>query len=185
MSTAVIGRQTSGTIKGSTLSRRRGETLPKASRPTGKGKVALVAGAGGIIGHAVAHELMNLGWSVRGLGRRSVPGIPSIAADLTDPKATAAALAGAKDTTHVFYAALSPDPHLSTEAERNAAMLAALLDGLKKAKAPLERVVIYQGFKIYGIHLGARVRTPARESDPAAYAPEHLSRAGATASGTR
>ena len=26
--------------------------------------------------------------------------------------------------------------------------------------------MIYQGFKIYGIHLGAKVRTPARESDP-------------------
>jgi hypothetical protein len=26
--------------------------------------------------------------------------------------------------------------------------------------------VIYQGFKIYGIHLGAKVRTPARASDP-------------------
>jgi hypothetical protein len=41
-----------------------------------------------------------------------------------------------------------------------------LLDGLEAAAAPLRRVVIYQGFKIYGIHLGAKVRTPARASDP-------------------
>jgi nucleoside-diphosphate-sugar epimerase len=136
------------------------------SQNDGNGNVALVAGVGGIIGHALAHELKDRGWRVRGLARRAVDGIPSIAADLTDRKATAAAVAGAKDTTHVFYAALSPDPLLSTEAERNAGMLAALLDGLRDVGAPLKRVVIYQGFKIYGIHLGAHVRTPARESDP-------------------
>jgi nucleoside-diphosphate-sugar epimerase len=66
----------------------------------------------------------------------------------------------------VFYAALAPDPDLATEAARNAAMLGNLLDGLEAAGAPLQRVIIYQGFKIYGIHLGAKVPTPARESDP-------------------
>jgi uncharacterized protein YbjT (DUF2867 family) len=43
---------------------------------------ALVAGAGGIIGNAVAHELMRSDWRVRALGRRSVEGVPSIQADL-------------------------------------------------------------------------------------------------------
>ena len=131
-------------------------------------RVALVAGAGGIIGHAVAHELQHGGWKVRGLARRAADGMTSITADLTDAKSTAAALAQqAADTTHLFYAALSPDPDLAVEAERNGRMLGNLLDGLEAAGAPLERVVIYQGFKIYGIHLGAKVRTPARESDPA------------------
>ena len=128
--------------------------------------VALVAGAGGIIGHAAAHELLRQGWRVRGLGRRPVEGLPSIAADLADAAAMAEALRGAADTTHLFYAALSPDPDLAAEAERNGRMLGNLLDGLEAAGAPLRRVVIYQGFKIYGIHLGAKVRTPARESDP-------------------
>src|SRR4051812_47309559 len=45
---------------------------------------ALIAGAGGIIGNAVAHELMRSGWTVRALGRRPVAGVPSIQADLTD-----------------------------------------------------------------------------------------------------
>ena len=128
--------------------------------------VALVAGAGGIIGNAVAHELVRQGWKVRGLGRRSTEGLACVSADLADADATRAALEEARDTTHVFYAALNPDPDLATEAERNAGMLANLLDGLEAVRAPLRRVVIYQGFKIYGIHLGARVRTPARESDP-------------------
>jgi nucleoside-diphosphate-sugar epimerase len=141
--------------------------MARAKPEEGKGKVALVAGAGGIIGHALVGELTRGGWTVRGLARRRSPGVRSIEADLTDPAATAAALArAAADTTHLFYAALSPDPDLAVEAERNAAMLAAVLDGLKAADAPLSRVVIYQGFKIYGIHLGAKARTPARESDP-------------------
>ncbi len=129
-------------------------------------KVALVAGAGGIIGHAVIHELRQQGWKVRALARRSIAGVESVTTDLIDAENTAAALRKAADTTHLFYAALSPDPDLSIEAERNGRMLGHLLDGLEAVGAPLRRVVIYQGFKIYGIHLGAKVPTPARESDP-------------------
>ena len=127
---------------------------------------ALVAGAAGIIGDAVMRELDGQGWMVRGLSRRPLRDHPSLQVDLTDAGATAAALREAGDTTHLFYAALLPDPDLATEAERNAAMLGNLLDGLEAAGAPLQRVIIYQGFKIYGIHLGAKVPTPARESDP-------------------
>jgi len=127
---------------------------------------ALVAGAGGIIGDALARELHRQGWAVRGLARRPFDGLKSICTDLTDQPASAAALRQAADTTHVFYAALAPDPDLAMEAERNGRMLGNLLDGLEAAGATLRRVVIYQGFKIYGIHLGAKVRTPARESDP-------------------
>jgi nucleoside-diphosphate-sugar epimerase len=131
---------------------------------TGTG-TALVAGAAGIIGDAVMRELGGNGWAVRGLSRRPLRDYPSIRADLTDAEATAAALREAGDTTHLFYAALAPDPDLAVEATRNAAMLGNLLDGLEAAGAPLQRVIIYQGFKIYGIHLGAHVPT-ARESDP-------------------
>ncbi|AWN14256.1 SDR family oxidoreductase [Salinisphaera sp. LB1] len=127
---------------------------------------ALVAGAGGIIGDATARELADQGWRVRAQGRRAVPDFDTVTADLTDPAATRDALKDAADTTHLFYAALNPDDDLAVEAERNGRMLGNLLDGLDAVGAPLSRVVIYQGFKIYGIHLGAKVRTPARESDP-------------------
>jgi nucleoside-diphosphate-sugar epimerase len=110
-------------------------------------KVALVVGAGGIIGHAVAQELLAQGWATRGLGRRQIVDIPSIAVDLTDASATVKALAAARETTHVFYAALSPDPDLSVEAARNALMLGNLLDGLEKVGAPLQRVVIIKASK--------------------------------------
>ncbi|OHV08936.1 SDR family oxidoreductase [Kushneria phosphatilytica] len=128
---------------------------------------ALIAGASGIIGHGAARELEAYGADVRGLARHDIEGMTTIRADLTDAEATARVIAEqAADTTHLFYAALSPDGNLSVEAERNGQMLANLLDALEAAGAPLERVVIYQGFKIYGIHLGADVPTPARESDP-------------------
>ncbi len=129
-------------------------------------RVALVAGGSGIVGHAVAAELQRQGWTVRTLARRPIEGMDTIPVDLTDREATKSALEEAANTTHLFYAALSQDPDLAGEAERNGRMLGNVLDGLEAAGAPLRRVVSYQGFKIYGIHLGANVRTPARESDP-------------------
>jgi nucleoside-diphosphate-sugar epimerase len=128
--------------------------------------VALVAGASGIVGHSVAMELKRQGWRVRALARRPTTGTETITVDLTNRDAIAASLRSARDTTHLFYAALSQDSNLSVEAERNGQMLGNLLDGLNTVGAPLRRVVSYEGFKIYGIHLGANVRTPARESDP-------------------
>lgn len=130
-------------------------------------RAALVVGAGGIIGHSVMHELRRQGWTVRALDRKPIDGVETVVADLTDAAAVAAALAAAADTTHMFYAALSPDPDLGIEAARNAGMLGNVLDGLDAVAPNLQRVVIYQGFKIYGSHLpGIQVRTPARESDP-------------------
>lgn len=129
-------------------------------------RVALVAGGSGIVGRSVATELKRQGWSVRALARRPIAGIETVTVDLTHRDAMVAALASANDTTHLFYAALSPDPDLLVEAERNAQMLGNLLDGINTIRAPLRRVVSYEGFKIYGIHLGANVRTLARESDP-------------------
>jgi nucleoside-diphosphate-sugar epimerase len=128
--------------------------------------VALVAGASGIVGHSVAMELKRQGWRVRALARRPTTGTETITVDLTNQDAIAASLRSANDTTHLIYAALSQDSNLSVEAERNGQMLGNLLDGLNTVGAPLRRVVSYEGFKIYGIHLGANVRTPARESDP-------------------
>jgi nucleoside-diphosphate-sugar epimerase len=129
-------------------------------------RVALVAGGIGIVGHAVAAELKRQGWTVRALARRPILDMDTIPVDLTDREATASALKGAADTTHLFYAALSQDPDLAVEAECNGRMLGNVLDGLEAAGASLQRVISYEGFKIYGIHLGANVRTPARESDP-------------------
>jgi nucleoside-diphosphate-sugar epimerase len=151
--------------------------------------VALVAGANGIIGDALMRELGKtpsvvaraLSRSPNGAGRET------IVADLSDAEATARAVQSAADTTHVFYAALLPNPSLAEEDRRNTAMLRNLLDGLKAAGAPLKRVVLYQGGKVYGVHLG-KVIAPFYEDDPIRvmgphfyYSQEDLLRAGAAA----
>ena len=118
-------------------------------------RTALVAGANGIIGKAVMQELATAeGWHARAVSRGSHGSCEAIAADLTDPEATRAALAQARDTTHLFYAALAPQPSLADEDRVNGAMLRNLLDGLEAHGAPLKRVVLYQGAKVYGVHLG-------------------------------
>lgn len=124
-------------------------------------QVALVAGASGIIGKALLEEFaITPGWQARGLSRRS----GEVQADLTDVEATRKALEAARDTTHLFYAAYKPGGGLAQEDEVNSAMLRNLLDGLKAVGAPLKRVVLYQGAKVYGIHLGP-VSSPFYEDD--------------------
>ena len=129
-------------------------------------KVALVVGASGISGNAVVETLAeNPEWRVRAVRRTFVPNVETIDLDLTDANATAQALSQAGDTTHVFYAALRPDSSLAKEADINGAMLRNVLDGLKSAGAKLQRVVHYQGAKVYGVHLGLTA-APFYEDDP-------------------
>lgn len=127
---------------------------------------ALVAGASGIIGNAVVSELKGRAdWKVRALPRTFVEGVETVKADLLDAESTKAALAQASDTTHLFYAALKGGRDLADEAAINGAMLRNLLDGLKAAGAKLQRVVLYQGAKVYGVHLG-QAKAPFYEDDP-------------------
>ena len=127
---------------------------------------ALVVGASGIIGNAVVRELQGrTDWQVRALPRTFVDGVETIKVDLLDLDATTRALAAARDTTHVFYAALKGGTDLLDEERINGGMLRNLLDGLKAVGAPLQRVVHYQGAKVYGVHLGA-TQAPFYEDDP-------------------
>ena len=129
-------------------------------------KMALVVGASGIIGNALVETLAaHPDWDVRALRSTDVPGVHTINADLHDADGTAAAMRNAADTTHVFYAALAPQPNLAEEERVNLQMFRHLLDGLHSAGAPVQRVVLYQGAKVYGVHLGT-VKAPFYEDDP-------------------
>ena len=127
---------------------------------------ALVAGASGIIGAGVVDALgAAQGWETTLLATRSLPQARSIATDLLDAAATTRALQAASGTTHLFYAAYRAQPDFASEVAVNGPMLENLLDGLKRVGAPLERVVLYQGAKVYGVHLGP-VQAPFYEDGP-------------------
>jgi nucleoside-diphosphate-sugar epimerase len=129
---------------------------------------ALIVGASGIVGSAVAEVLNEDGWQVSGLARKGTtqPGIVSIGADLLDPVSLDAALAGRKPS-HVFLASWLRQ---KTEAENirvNSAMVRNLLDALRPAGS-VEHVALVTGLKHYlgpfeAYGKGALPQTPFRE----------------------
>jgi nucleoside-diphosphate-sugar epimerase len=131
-------------------------------------RVALVVGATGIQGAAIAAQLVREGWTVYGLSRtpRKQEGVIEIAADLLRPEALAKALEGVAPT-HVFLATwLRQD----TEAENirvNAAMVRNLLDAARPA-GTVRHVALVTGLKHYlgpfeAYGKGVLPKTPFRE----------------------
>jgi nucleoside-diphosphate-sugar epimerase len=134
---------------------------------------ALVTGPHGLIGSHVCERLVESGeWEVLGASRRAaeVAGVEGVRVDLGEAEAARAGLAGLGGVTHLVFAAYAADPDPVAEAERNTALLANTLAGLRAAGAPLRQVTIFQGAKAYGAHLGP-FPTPARESDPRVLGP--------------
>ncbi|SDY80420.1 Nucleoside-diphosphate-sugar epimerase [Amycolatopsis xylanica] len=138
-------------------------------------KVALVAGANGVIGRNLIEHLAGLGdWEIIGLSRRG--GEPServryVAVDLLDAGDTAAKLASLTEVTHVFYAAYQERPSWAELVAPNLAMLTNVVDAIEPVAAGLEHVSLMQGYKVYGAHLGP-FKTPAREDDAGHMPPE-------------
>jgi nucleoside-diphosphate-sugar epimerase len=112
-------------------------------------KHALVVGASGIVGSAIARLLVEQGWQVTGLARRPVPqqGVTAVSADLMDAASLDAALAGLKPT-HVFITTWSRQ---ATEAENirvNATMVGNLLAAVGPAGS-VRHVALVTGLKHY------------------------------------
>ncbi|MER5171270.1 SDR family oxidoreductase [Thioclava sp. GXIMD2076] len=130
---------------------------------------AIVAGGLGVIGRNLVTYLADtLGWRVTAISRRS-PDFDTkatyVSADLLDETAAARALAEAGPFTHAFYAAYQEHDDPRTQVEANLTMLQSFVKGVEAASPDLERVVLYEGAKYYGAHLGA-FSTPAHEDDP-------------------
>ncbi|HRY27495.1 MAG: SDR family oxidoreductase [Geminicoccaceae bacterium] len=134
---------------------------------------ALVVGATGIIGSAVARRLIAEGWTVHGLARNpksEIEGLLPVAADLLEPASLAAALADVAPA-HVFLATWLRQ---ATEAENcrvNGAMVKNLLDALSP-KATVRHVALVTGLKHYlgpfeaYAKSGTLPETPLREAQP-------------------
>ncbi|MFZ4808843.1 MAG: SDR family oxidoreductase [Hyphomicrobiaceae bacterium] len=137
-------------------------------------RIAVVAGALGIVGQAVSSRLVAEGWTVIGLSRRSSVGQGGarlISVDLADPADTHAMLGSLANVSHVFYCAYAPAPSLAEEARLNTRMLVHLVEALEAGSGDtLAHIQLMQGSKWYGNHLGP-YRTPAREDDPRHAAP--------------
>jgi len=132
-------------------------------------KKAVVVGALGVIGRYVVDHLLSLGdWKVVGLSRRSPEkksAAEFIAVDLLDRKDAEAKLKGLEDATHVVYCAYQARPTWAEHNAPNLAMLVNSVEPIAKVAKRLESVVLLEGNKWYGSHLGP-FRTPAKESDP-------------------
>ena len=130
-------------------------------------RVALVAGASGIVGNQLVKTLLRNQWEVIGLSRQAVShpeGIAMVNVDLLDAQDSARALSSLSGITHVFYSAWVNAANWTEMVEPNVTMLRHLVSNLENT-APLETVSLMQGYKVYGAHLGP-FKTPARESDP-------------------
>ena len=131
-------------------------------------QTALIAGASGIIGGATAALLIEQGWSVHGLARRSVQidGVRPVEADLQDAASTTSALAGI-DPDAVFIATWLRQDSEAQNIRVNAAMVRNLLDGLR-ASGSTRHVALVTGLKHYlgpfeSYGRGSLPQTPFRE----------------------
>ena len=131
-------------------------------------RTALVAGALGIVGRNLVEHLTSLDdWDVIALSRRA-PDFESparyVSVDLRDRAQCEATLGSLDAVTHVFFAAYLEQPGEAAQVAVNRALLINCVEPLD-AVARVERVVLVEGAKWYGAHLGP-YQTPAKECDP-------------------
>ncbi|WP_322101466.1 SDR family oxidoreductase [Paraburkholderia sp. J41] len=134
------------------------------------GNKALIVGASGVVGRALAQQLLDTGWSVHGLSRgrnAGVAGCTPIVADLASAGSVAAATAGI-DVTHVFFTAWARQANEQENIRVNGAMVRNVLDSLGRART-LQHAALVTGLKHYlgpfeAYASGAVPDTPFRES---------------------
>lgn len=131
-------------------------------------RTALVVGATGIQGSAIAAQLVERGWAVHGLSRnpQNQAGVLPVAADLTDRDAFGKALEGLAPT-HVFLTSWLRMPAEAENIRVNGGMVRNVLDALRSA-ASVRHVSLVTGLKHYlgpfeAYGQGTLPQTPFRE----------------------
>mmetsp|Transcript_33570 Transcript_33570/g.87072 ORF Transcript_33570/g.87072 Transcript_33570/m.87072 type:complete len:399 (+) Transcript_33570:134-1330(+) len=132
-------------------------------------KVALVVGKG-VIGRSVVEYLDPLKeeWSAIKILATSQPDFDTratvVKVDLLDATSCGSSLGGGaiKDVTHVFFCGLAPGG--TDDVEKNVLMLKNVVDSVDKNCPELQRILLNEGLKYYGVHLG-KFKTPAKEDD--------------------
>lgn len=153
-----------------------GHRFPKMNNPLSEDqeessvepKTAVVLGATGVIGRYLVQHLSAHGWEVIGIARSASGGAGAVRylpVDLLDPADCRQKFRQLETATHLFYAAYQEHADPSDQVLANTAMLQNSLTSLDAAARNLRRVVLMEGVKAYGAHLGP-FKTPARETDP-------------------
>jgi nucleoside-diphosphate-sugar epimerase len=136
-------------------------------------KIALVVGATGISGGALAEKLLEKGWTTYGLSRsenNTIEGLKTVSANLLDKEDLALKLQNISPT-HVF---ITTWMRQETEAENvrvNSLMVRNLLDSLSSKKT-VQHVALVTGLKHYlgpfeaYAQAGTLPETPLREDQP-------------------
>ena len=131
-------------------------------------KTAIVSGGLGVIGRNLVDHLTAIGdWDVIALSRRA-PDFETkarfVSMDLLNPSETLEGIRALGPIDYVFHAAYQEHADPAMQVEANTAMLRNLVTAVDQASPDLSRVVLYEGAKYYGVHLGA-FPTPAMEDD--------------------
>ncbi len=130
--------------------------------------VALVTGATGVTGRNLIQHLCELGdWDVIGVSRREPDlqaGLRHVPANLLDRDDCARRLGALAEVTHIFHCAYVEKPGLAEMVAPNLAMLRNTVEIVEGVASGLQHVLVMQGTKYYGSHLGA-FKTPAKEDD--------------------
>jgi len=111
---------------------------------------ALIVGASGVVGRNLAEHLLARGWDVAGLSRhppREIRRLEPLAADLLDPAALTASLAGLRPT-HVFITTWMRQATERQNIEVNSRLVRNLLDVVAPAKS-VAHVALVTGLKHY------------------------------------
>lgn len=144
--------------------------LPDSKPASPTARVALVAGASGMVGQRLAEHVNALpAWEVLGLARKplNAGSFPIFTLDLMCPRLSTEQEDTLKRITHIFYAArYDHHVHAREPVDENVRMLKNLIEVVGSLAPNLEHIHIVQGTKYYGFDFGlGAFKTPAKESD--------------------